>query len=445
MKGRNYPPRGLAALTTFFLVIGSARADTWSDWLDSKTKAASASPTQGASAPQGASTAAQAQATATKSVPKQSESISIDQGSTTLVDQSSGSDLVSTALNLVPVTSSATNGQTPTGTVTASGYALYSLVSQKDPLMPENYNQTRSQWLRSLNITLGREQQSSTTSGSTSSTSSTTMTPAGTVYGIQWTPWNMRDATKISDDNSVMADIAKIATGQAGLKNTFETSLKAAVCPVATDVDCLNVTSTGDIDNKIAKLTPAQRTAVNKIVTDYQAAFKEAAIDQEITKLVTKLKHRPQFAVSFQSVQRSGTSPNDYKGELIYDQGFGANYMFTVNGSYDYSDSSKIGGDLRTARAAFQLSRNILQAAGAHLKSPLQFSLAGAGLWQQGAWHYQAQLQLTVPITTGVTLPLSFGYADQIDVLRQLEKGVYGKFGLAFDLSKIADALKGQK
>src|SRR4051812_1302198 len=45
----------------------------------------------------------QVAATAAKQKPSQTQSISIDHGSTTLVDQSSGTDLFSGALNLIPL------------------------------------------------------------------------------------------------------------------------------------------------------------------------------------------------------------------------------------------------------------------------------------------------------------------------------------------------------
>src|SRR5690349_14820405 len=54
-------------------------------------------------------------ATAAKSTPKQSQSISIDHGSTTLIDQSSGTDLVSMALSLAPVHTGTSGGTSGSG------------------------------------------------------------------------------------------------------------------------------------------------------------------------------------------------------------------------------------------------------------------------------------------------------------------------------------------
>jgi hypothetical protein len=241
-----------------------------------------------------------------------------------------------------------------------------------------------------------------------------------------------------------MTALADLLTVHAGTFTNAEHDLNLAIC--GRDTKCeLDLNSADKVDAKIKTLSKDKQDQVNQIVSDYGAALRNDAVDQKIDDLVKALKQRGQFAINFQATQRSGASPDDYRSELIFDKGLGQNWLLTLNGSYDYSNSPKLGGDFRTQRGAFQLSRNIFQAVGAHLRTPMQFNLSAEGLRQEHAWHYRAQLQLVVPVSTGVDFPISFGYADQIDVLRQQEKGVYGKFGLTFDLGKVVSGIRGLK
>ena len=51
-------------------------------------------------------------------------------------------------------------------------------------------------------------------------------------------------------------------------------------------------------------------------------------------------------------------------------------------------------------------------------------------------------MRLSIPIATGISLPLSIGYGNRPELLRKQEKDVYGKFGLTFDFAKIVEGLK---
>ncbi len=56
---------------------------------------------------------------------------------------------------------------------------------------------------------------------------------------------------------------------------------------------------------------------------------------------------------------------------------------------------------------------------------------------------YVGQLKLTIPLVSGVDLPLSFSYASSANLLH--EAHTVGKFGLTFDLSRIALVLTKQQ
>jgi hypothetical protein len=188
-----------------------------------------------------------------KSVQKQTQSISIDHGSTSLIDESSGSDLVSTALSLTPVSSGTagggaggTSGTQGSGTVTASLYSVYALASKQDPLKPSVYN--RHPGVRRVFFTLGREQQKTNSSSSmtpsgtssptanfspkatTPGTSTATASQPGTIYGLQWLIVNNREASKIIQQPDSFKKLTGIAQMEAGIIAKYRKLLDDLFC-----------------------------------------------------------------------------------------------------------------------------------------------------------------------------------------------------------------------
>ena len=86
---------------------------------------------------------------------KQTETPSLSSGSTSLVDQSSSSDLIGVGLNLAGLSASSNNNQPEPSSVsvTASAYSLLAALHRVDPLNPVFYDQHRN-WRR-FSITLG--------------------------------------------------------------------------------------------------------------------------------------------------------------------------------------------------------------------------------------------------------------------------------------------------
>ncbi len=409
-----------------------------------------------------------------KSMPKQTQSISIDHGSTTLIDQSSGSDLLSTALNLTPVSSgtstggsNSTSGTQGSGTVTSSAYGIWALLHpHQDSLAPDLYN-THAPWRRFF-FTVGREQSNSNSSSGTNSSGTGTSAPAsspraatptsnsstpaqpGTVAGAQVLLVQHRDASNIVNNGREMDMLRKIAFSGAAINGKYTTALIHAICGNPVDGACeASVMASGNnasqtVQTEIDKLSPARKTEVMQLATDYNDEVKNADVANRLNQAIQYLQHRAQVSLNFQTTQRTGGLPDDYLAELIFDEGLGKKWLFTVNGSYDYSNSSMIGADLRTERGALQFGRTLVSP-GTHLKSPLQFNLSGEGVHQDTGWHYRAQVQLVVPITNGIDFPLSFGYGNETNALRQEDEGVYGKFGLTVDFGKLIDALHSQQ
>jgi hypothetical protein len=450
-------------------MAGLCAQDGGSAWLraqlNASTSTGQSSSTSSTATSAGQSSTEQTKADAAQSKPTQTSAISLDRGSTSLVDKSSASDLINTALSLSPINSGSTT-QPASGTVTASLYSLYTLANTKNALTPSVYNAHEK--MRNLFFTVGHESQqngsgattttTTTTSSpasnataseiakaaaSSSTTTATTTTPAttpGVVYGVRWLLVNRRDATAIAHN---MADMTKIG----GLLAKEAIAYSGALIKLRALLGVDPLPGTSDAIDKLVQqkiTTPEQTQQLNNIIQTLKSAVtaNEAAIDQELKEL----QGRFQLALDFQTIQRTGTASDDYRAQIIYDQGIKHNqFHFTFNGSYDYSNSPMIGADVRSERGAFEIDYNMLQPKATSKSSPLQLSASGEGTHTDQTWGYRAQVQLSIPLTKGVTLPASFGYSNELTLLKQEEKGVYGKFGISVDFSKLASLLQASK
>lgn len=121
----------------------------------------------------------------------QTETPAASAASTSLVDQSSASDLVGVALNLSGLSGSTNNDQdVNSASVTASAYSLYAAFKGADPLDPEFYN-LHKKW-RKLSLTLGydNEQQEGETTAD-----------RVTLAGFKYLIFNGRDAGNVRNSN----------------------------------------------------------------------------------------------------------------------------------------------------------------------------------------------------------------------------------------------------
>ncbi|HEV2992090.1 MAG TPA: hypothetical protein VG759_26880 [Candidatus Angelobacter sp.] len=395
------------------LLCSSAQAQGIGDWLDKRVEM-------------------QATATAGKKKPAQTESIAIDRGSTTFVDQTSAADVISSALNLVPLGGSSADGS---GTVNISAYAIYTLVSRQDPLLPDVYN--GHQDLRRFSFVIGREAQNDSTGNAQA---------RGTIYGFKILLINTRDASSISSDKKFHDELGAVLRSQAAARGKAAGKLRIFLFeklnngrfPDEPAFEEAELKTADKVESAIKNLSHDDQVEVSRIADTYAQAIKTA----NPMPIVKRLERRPQFSFGFQTIQRPSGSPTEYRGQLIYDQGITDRLFLVLNGTFDYSSTEKLGGDTRGGRGALELKYNITQVAGADLHSPMQLALSGEGERKQNNWLYRAQLKLEIPISTGISLPLSLGYGNRPDLLHQQEKDIFGKFGLTFDIGKIVDGLR---
>lgn|GEM_PF-1172841 len=129
----------------------------------------------------------------------QTETTSMNENSTTLVDQSSASDLIGAGLNLAGLSTSASSKREANSvSVTTSAYALYAAANNVDPLNPGFYNRHRA-W-RKLWFTLGYDDEKSKDGSTVDRTAKT--------FGVKWLVKNYRDPSRAqySDDFAALTD-----------------------------------------------------------------------------------------------------------------------------------------------------------------------------------------------------------------------------------------------
>jgi len=397
----------IAALFTPFLPAQNRVAE----WLESKVRA-------------------EAEAGAAKRKPAQADSIAIDRGSTSFLDQTAGADLASTALNLAPV-SNVSRQREGSGGVSVSLFGIYTLATRQDPLIPEIYN--RHEALRKVFFSLGREENGGSTQ------------PAGTFLGVKYLLQNKRDATSIARDpvaSKLLANIlsrfaAAIASSTGGLLAILHASADKTRHPTPTAL-LVSFQSVADVEKAVAALPPEEKVKVDAIVEEYRKKLANAG---DLKVVVNQLQRRPQLALDFQTTQRDATIDDDYRIQMIYDQAVSDRWAVTVNGSFDYV-KSRSAEDMRGGRGAFEFRYKITEVRGYTLQTPMQLAISGEALRRKDSLDYRAQLRVVIPISGGINLPMSAGYGRQTNTLRRQEAGVFGKFALTFDFAKIVEALR---
>lgn len=413
----------------------------------------------------------------------QTEAPAIGDNSTSLVDQSSASDLIGLALNLSGLANGNNNSQDKnSAAVTATAYSLYATMNGAEPLDPSFYNRHRN-WRR-LSFTLGFEKGQTDAKGS--QTEDTTI--AGAKYllvsrrdaghpshkkeldivydnlkaaAVNLAQLNreikeflffgdptMRDKLRIADDVKFFIEEQIRTTTNAEDKADFQRLLNE---PVNTwfDFDKNDDLSNVRIDVKTfierKYLGPSGFPAFKKALGDdglkeidqFIDARLEAftALNNASRRAIENIRRAPQLSFSFMSkLKKEGA--DEYTGEAIFDYGLHDRVNMTLNGGYFYKNSRVIGGDLRGARFAGQLQFQATPEKSLVGRSPLYFYLASDGNWNGGGkFIYRLQGKVKIPIAEGVDLPLSLTFANKKDLIN--ERDVRGQFGFTFDSAKL--------
>ena len=345
---------------------------------------------------------------------KQAETPSGSENTTSLVDQSSASDLVGVGLTLAGLSATPTDGQNASAvSVTTTAYPFYAAIKGVDPLNPGFYN--RSGPWRKLSFTLGYDDEMVVGGDGT--------TERAKLFGVKYLFVNERDLSKARHREYIgtVFSSLKAATGSFGrigdrvkayifkhekvmktiIKPGFQAFLEEEMQKTSfTDgqkmevqrlqSDDINTLFKFDDDGKLTWAEDvrcrdsikcretfgyyvrfANKYFAEEGFNDLLGVLGQEALD-EIDKFIEgeidpfmrldadartaieKIRTAPQFSVSVFTRQR-GLGVDEYRGEAIYDYGLANRTNLTLNAGFLYTDSKVIGGDTKGGRAAGQL------------------------------------------------------------------------------------------
>jgi hypothetical protein len=389
-----------------------------------------------------------------KGVDRQKESPSADPRSTSLVDQSSATDFFSVAANVIPVTpglSQFTSGSggpastnpsaTGSTTATASLYAILAALNKTNPTKAEFYKQHI--FSRRISFTIG-------TVASQQATDNTT-TPA-TEYGSKLLLINKRELfTKAN-----LAELARVqkvvsdgAVADAPLKEKIKemifaslhpNSLSPGGVPDPNEFFVFNTTELSDANfqTTLNNLSPDAKKQIQALIERSIDPFsKEQAAIQDAYDRISK---GMQMSVSYTGDIRDSKGNNNHRGTLAFDYGLSDRINWTFNASADYTDR-KMASDSKGGRAATEFQGDLTKSNSAWGRSPIRVSFSGQAQWLTAQKpEYSFQAKLTIPLTSGVDLPIVYRYANRAAQINKSDSEA--RLGLSIDVSRLAQAFK---
>jgi hypothetical protein len=369
---------------------------------------------------------------------KQSETPSISSNTTSLVDKSSASDLVGVGLNLAGLETNSHETEATSMSATVSAYALKAAAAKRDPLDPAYYNANRD-WRR-VSFTLGFDYPEESTGN---------INDRATIFGIKYLPYDKRDASDVGNQT----EISEISNLLGNLNVNANRVSRAIQEYVLAALQRDNRPNSGEFNASFLNtyfgpnwgvtydsfLTQTDRDKIDEIIKGSIAPF--VTFTEKASEYADQIRNKPQIALSYMTKQRRGDRPDDHAVEAIFDLGlFASRVNLTLNAGFNYTDN-KLVEDNRGGRVAaelqVQLTRDKLEG-----RMPVFLTFSGDGCWMTNVTPmYRAQAKISIPLAPGVEIPLSVTYASRTDLIK--ESDVRGKFGITFDVTRIAQAFSG--
>jgi hypothetical protein len=416
------------------------------------------------------------------SATKQTGTSSENANPTSLVDHSSAADLISFALNQAGLSTG--NSDTNSTSATATIFALYAALHGKDPLDPQFYNEHAA--LRRVALNLGFDED-----GEGADKNKTRL------YGLKWTVLDHRQPTE-KDTTDLLGKLnsAAFSRGRVDLKvqaylfkrpamrDTIRQEYSGFLQNSVLNQGCLGAAGlTGSVDPLIEHLLSlgfgndgqliqptlcegryfiqwvnahAGSTFAPSELSEEDLIALDRIIGEEIGALVDlnsmtadileRAQTGPQLALiaTYKDLPGSGHS---YLGEMTFDYGLSDKLTLTLNGSYESTDGDDSAQTL--AEAAADHSKDSWKVAGqlryrltkeTPTRKAMYLDLAGDRTDSDGELSYKIQAKTALPLTGGISIPVSVTYASDADLIQ--EDDVRGQVGFSIDLSKLVESLR---
>lgn len=370
---------------------------------------------------------------------KQTQSPSAAASSTTLLDRTSGPDLVSAAVRLLG-SGSGNGSQSGDFTATASAYALFSAATGANPLAPTTYDAGLT--ARRFFFTLGHENVEA---------KNDPMSGPNKVVGTKVLILNYRDVSTASNKQAIAKLIDPLGAASQDFANLtdqvrlfLEARLPARMgLTVTTPEERIDFESkylhAPELGKTLDLLTAEERSQIEQLIFKSPSSASYEKLAAQVKDVVERIRRKPQLSLGYTArISEAQGGPTLHRGELIFDVGVNAWSNLTVNAGFDYLNSSKVGADFRTGRVAAegQIELNHAQAIERGVRPYLlAFSL-------ESKWNnvidpiYRVQGRLEIPLTRGITLPISVTRSNRTELIKEAE--VKGQFGFTIDVARLA-------
>jgi hypothetical protein len=365
---------------------------------------------------------------------KQTETPSVSDDSSTLLDNSSASDFIGLGMSLIGVRNeSGTQTTSGTTSATVTAYSLLSAAYGLDPLKDPNFYYSHANWRR-VAVTIGRQPQRNTGKG---------LDAEAAIAGAKFVFLNLREISRTENLATIQRLMDDAAVSAANINSAVVALLASALAP-GTEMsqfvtDDLKLAS---FKETLGNITPDVSQQVDRAISARIAA--DVALREAIRQKIGEIKRRPQASIAWSSNLRDGSSPNQHRLEAIVDYGMAPRLSFTANAGVDLVDKKSLTLDptidtnVGRIAGAFQLALGDTGVFG--LRAAPKMSVAADMEWKQANRTWKAQWKFDLPVATGIVLPLSFTWADRPDAIN--EKEVRGTLGFTIDTAKLAASLK---
>ena len=368
---------------------------------------------------------------ATTDPSKQSEPLALAPNSTTLVDKTSGPDVVGTTIGIPGLSSKSGLPSSTDLSVAISMYGVYAAAVRSNPFDSATY--ASKTWWRRLSFTLA----DSFPADNTAAASQGSYT-----FGTKYLLSGSRDvadpsnAQKLSQlvpamERSTVAYSSMYAAVQQYFYERF-----GAGSPRADFI--AGTRSPGRFGAMIAALMGRDIRLIEAILE--RGIQSQVDLKKDTMSVVRGIRNRPQLSVVFSSRISKGTSPNLYRSGVAFDIGLGA-ISSSSNATYDFVNAQTSGStNKQIARLAEELQWPIPVRTWTAAK--LRLVGSGEGDWGSStAPAYKAQAKLVIPLSPGIDVPISFIYVSSVSNGKSDSK-VQAAFTL--DVAKLALAVPRQ-